>query len=114
MPEYTILAVLGVVVVVAAELLWWRTGIFRRPRFWIALGIVAFFQCLVDGWLTKLPDAIVLYAPEHMLGLRYPFDVPVEDFLFGFAMVTMTIALWQRHLDRDAADPETRHDRSHP
>ena len=51
-----------------------------------------FFQVLVDGWLTKLSAPIVLYAPEHFLGVRIPFDIPIEDFAFGFAMVTLTLA----------------------
>lgn len=96
MPEYTLLGVLSVVGVVLAELFWWRTGVFRESRYWWTLGIVAFFQSLVDGWLTKLSAPIVLYADGHFLGLRAPFDIPVEDFLFGFSMVTLTICLWRR------------------
>lgn len=96
MPEYTVLAVLSVVAVVLAETLWWRTGLFRSGRYWISMGIVAFFQVLVDGWLTKLSAPIVLYAPQHILGVRVPWDIPVEDFLFGFTMVTLTILLWER------------------
>lgn len=99
MPEYTVLAILGAVAVVLVEVAWLRTGVFCTLRYWISLAIIACFQVLVDGWLTKLPDAIVLYAPEHMLGVRFPVDIPVEDFLFGFAMVTLTIILWQHHLD---------------
>jgi membrane protein implicated in regulation of membrane protease activity len=34
------------------------------------------------------------------LGLRVPWDIPIEDFGFGFAMVTLTILLWRRWLDR--------------
>ena len=60
MPEYTILAVLAVVLVVAAETRLWRTGIFRTARYWVSMGIVAFFQVLVDGWLTKLDAPVVL------------------------------------------------------
>ncbi len=53
-------------------------------------------RSIVDGWLTKLTAPIVLYNPEHHLGLRWPWDVPVEDYLFGFAMVASTIVLWER------------------
>lgn len=96
MPEYTLLGLLSVLAVIGAELWWWRTGIFRRAQYWISLGIVFFFQGLVDGWLTKLDAPIVIYDETHMLGWRAPFDIPVEDFLFGFSMVTLTIALWLR------------------
>lgn len=100
MPEYTVLAALSVVAVVALELFVLRTGVFRRAQYWLAMAIVFFFQGLVDGWLTKLSDPIVLYGPDQMLGLRFPWDIPVEDFLFGFSMVTATILLWQWRLDR--------------
>ncbi|KYH43084.1 lycopene cyclase domain-containing protein [Branchiibius sp. NY16-3462-2] len=96
MPEYTLLAVASVLIVVAVELFWWRTGIFRTAQFWVAMAIVAFFQILVDGWLTKLSAPIVLYNSDAFLGLRIPWDVPVEDFLFGFSMVTLAILLWVR------------------
>jgi hypothetical protein len=31
-----------------------------------------------------------------MTGWRIPWDVPVEDFAFGFAMCTLTLLLWER------------------
>jgi hypothetical protein len=31
-----------------------------------------------------------------MTGLRFPWDIPVEDYLFGYSMVTLTILLWVR------------------
>lgn len=96
MPEYTLLAVLSVVGVVLVEECWLRTGVFRSAQYWIAMAIVAFFQVLVDGWLTKLSAPIVLYDDAAITGLRVPWDIPVEDFLFGFSMVTLTIVLWVR------------------
>ncbi len=95
MPEYTVATVVAVVVVVAVELLWARTGIFRTAQYWITMAIVFFFQVLVDGWLTKLSDPIVRYAPAQFAGIRFPFDIPIEDFGFGFALVTGTIIAWQ-------------------
>jgi len=94
--EYTWAALAAVVAVVAFELLWLRTGIFTTVTFWITYGIVVFFQILVDGWLTKLSAPIVIYTPGKFTGRRAPFDIPVEDFAFGFAMVTLTIMLWVR------------------
>jgi lycopene cyclase domain-containing protein len=54
------------------------------------------FQILVDGWLTKLSDPIVVYDDRQITGIRFPFDIPVEDFLFGFALVTAVLLLWER------------------
>jgi lycopene cyclase domain-containing protein len=93
---YTATAVGSVVVVVLLELLWLRTGIFRTLVFWLAMAIVMAFQVPVDGWLTKLSDPIVLYAEADMTGVRVPWDIPVEDFAFGFGMVTLTLMIWLR------------------
>ncbi|MDQ6927902.1 MAG: lycopene cyclase domain-containing protein [Actinomycetota bacterium] len=96
MNEYLIGSVAAVVVVVAVEFLWLRTGIFATATFWIAYGVIVMFQCLVDGWLTKLSAPIVIYNPDQFSGWRFPFDIPVEDFLFGFAIIALTIMLWER------------------
>lgn len=93
---YTLPAVLVTAAVVALELAWLRTGLFRRRSFWIAYAICLFFQVLVDGWLTKLSAPIVLYDEDHSTGVRFPWDIPVEDFLFGFALLTLVLLLWER------------------
>ena len=64
------------------------------------MAIVLFFMVLTDGWLTKLSDPIVLYDESQTTGLRFPWDIPVEDFLFGFSMVTLTMLLWVRRTSR--------------
>ncbi|GAA1629138.1 MULTISPECIES: lycopene cyclase domain-containing protein [Brevibacterium] len=99
-PEYTVMTGLGMIVVIVLELFIVRSGIFRRGRYWGALAICLAFQCLVDGWLTKLSNPIVIYNPEMFSGIRFPFDIPIEDFGFGFAMITAVLMLWQRRLDR--------------
>jgi lycopene cyclase domain-containing protein len=99
-PEYTVLTVIAVVGTVLVELCWLRTGIFRTAQYWISMAIVFAFQVPVDGWLTKLRDPIVIYNPAEMLGLRTPWDIPVEDFGFGYAMVTLTILVWRKLLAR--------------
>lgn len=94
MAEYTAAVVVAVLIVIGAEVRWARTGIFRSAQYWIAMAIVAFFQVLVDGWLTRLPDPIVGYDPDQLTGVRIPLDIPIEDFGFGFALVTATIMMW--------------------
>jgi lycopene cyclase domain-containing protein len=93
---YTTPAVLAVVVVCALEFAVLHTGLFRRPGYWLSLLIVLGFQIPVDGWLTKLSAPIVIYSERQISGLRFPFDIPVEDFLFGFALVTAVLLLWER------------------
>jgi lycopene cyclase domain-containing protein len=96
MREYTVASAAAAVLVVVLELAWLRTGLFRRRSYWITMAIVVFFQTLVDGWLTKLSAPIVLYNRSRFGGVRFPWDIPVEDFLFGFALVTLTLLLWER------------------
>ena len=103
MPTFTVLAVVSVVLVVAAEFLWFRSGIFGKAQFWVAYGIILFFEVLVDGWLTKLTAPIVVYDPDEFSGWRFPWDIPVEDYLFGFSLIVLTLILWDRAGARLAA-----------
>jgi lycopene cyclase domain-containing protein len=93
-------AALAVLAVCALELGMLRTGLFRRPAYWLSMLIVLGFQIPVDGWLTKLSSPIVIYDDKQLSGLRFPFDIPVEDFLFGFALVTAVLLLWERQRAR--------------
>ena len=93
---YTVPAVVAVVVVVILELALWRTGLFRKGAYWLSMAIVVGFQIPVDGWLTKLSAPVVIYDNTQTSGIRFPFDIPVEDFLFGFALVTAVLLLWER------------------
>jgi lycopene cyclase domain-containing protein len=102
---YTIAALCASVTVVALELTALRTGILRRRRFWVTIAITLAFQVVVDGWLTKLSAPIVLYRRTSVSGARWPWDIPVEDFGFAFAMITMTLALWERALHGERQDP---------
>ena len=109
MPEYTLLAVLSVLGTVAVEVFWLRTGIFRKGQYWIAMAIVYFFHVLVDGWLTKLSAPIVIYDGSQITGVRVPWDIPVEDYTFGFSMITLTLMLWVRQGERSDHDGDTDH-----
>jgi len=93
---YTLPAVAAVLAVCGWELRGLRTGLFRRPAYWLSMIIVLGFQIPVDGWLTKLSAPIVEYAPRQISGVHGPWDIPVEDFMFGFALVTATLLLWER------------------
>ena len=97
---YTAPAVLAVLAVCALELAALRTGLFRRPAYWLSMLIVVGFQILVDGWLTKLSAPNGVYDDRQTTGIRFPIDIPVEDFLFGFALVTAVLLLWERQRER--------------
>ena len=93
---YTVPAVVSALSVGALELAVLHTGLFRRPAYWLSMLIVIGFQILTDGWLTKRSAPIVVYDDRHTSGIRFPFDIPIEDFAYGFALVTLTMLLWDR------------------
>ena len=91
---YTLWAFVAAVAVVGLELVWLRTGLFRRRAYWATLAITFAFQIPVDGWLTKLSAPIVEYNRRDFSGVRFPWDIPVEDFVYGFALVTLVLLCW--------------------
>jgi lycopene cyclase domain-containing protein len=97
---YTLPAALSVLIVIALELIVLRTGLFRRLAYWLSMVIVIGFQILTDGWLTKLSAPIVIYDNRQTSGVRFPYDIPIEDFLFGFTLVTAVLLLWERQRER--------------
>lgn len=92
---YPILSAVSVVLVVLFELLWARTGIFRMRIYWAAMAICFAFMIPVDGWMSKLSDPIVIYSPDRISGLRFPWDIPTEEFLYAFAIMTLAIVVWE-------------------
>jgi lycopene cyclase domain-containing protein len=88
---YSALAVLAVVAVLVVDLVVYRTRLVTRPVFWVAYAIVVGFQLLMNGVLTG--RGVVTYDPGAIWGPRIAY-APVEDLLFGFAMVTLTLASW--------------------
>jgi len=97
---YTVPAIAAALAVGVLEFTVLRTGLFRRPAYWLSMLIVIGFQILVDGWLTKLSAPIVVYDNRQTSGIRFPLDIPVEDFFFGFALVTAVLLLWERQRER--------------
>jgi hypothetical protein len=102
---YTQLAVLGVLLVIVWDLWIVRTRLLTRRVFWMAYPIIVFFQLLTNGVLTGF--RIVRYSGEAILGSSTPEDfppavvgdgriifAPVEDLMFGFALVVLTLTLW--------------------
>jgi lycopene cyclase domain-containing protein len=93
---YTVWALVAAATVVALELCVLRTGVFKKPAYWITLAITWGFQVAVDGWLTKLSAPVVIYNPHEFSGVRFPWDIPIEDFAYGFALVTLVLVFWLR------------------
>jgi len=88
---YTAAALLGAGVAVVLDLVVLRTRLLRSGDFWTAYAIVVLFQLVTNGVLTGTDT--VRYDDDAVLGLRVVF-APVEDLLFGFALVVSTLSLW--------------------
>lgn len=91
MKEYTILAAISVIVTIWADR---KTGIniLKNREYYLFILIIAAFKFLVNGYLTGAN--IVQYDPRFFLGIRLG-SIPVEDFLFGFSMVTLSVIFWE-------------------
>ena len=90
---YTGLALFAIITVLLVEAMVLKTGLLKKLEFYLAYGIVVFFQLLTNGYLTG--REIVLYDSDVIIGLRVAF-APFEDLMFGFALVFMTMAIWAK------------------
>ena len=103
MPVYPALALLAAAAVVVLELAVLRTGIFRLPAYWVAMGVCLAFMIPVDGWLTKLSAPIVIYRDADTSGLRPVWDILAEEYAYAFALLTLVIAMWEWAGRRESA-----------
>ncbi len=92
MKEYTLVASFAAIVVVAFDLIVLRTRILRQSTFWMCLLVLFGFKTFVNGYLTWRP--IVIYGEEFNLGVRI-VTIPVEDYVYGFSLIALSIILWE-------------------
>jgi lycopene cyclase domain-containing protein len=107
--NHTTLSLAAIALTVLLELLVLRTGLLTRAVYWTAYAIVAFFQLLTNEWLTS--RGVFRYDPDAILGWRVG-SAPVEDFAFGFALVTQSMLWWvwwgRRGVQREQASGHRR------
>lgn len=89
--SYTAAAVLAVLGTVLLDLVVLKTRVLTGRAFWVSYAIIVFFQLVTNGVLTGRD--VVVYDERAILGLRVVF-APVEDLLFGFALVVQTLSWW--------------------
>ena len=92
MITYSLLAGIAVIVVFVFGIAVMKSGLISRPQFWISWAIISFFQLLTNGYLTS--QKIVTYNSEAITGTRIAY-APIEDLFFGFALVTLTMLIWE-------------------
>jgi lycopene cyclase domain-containing protein len=90
---YTQLALCAVVIAVTVDLFVIKTTLLKRKVFWTSYAIIVGFQLLTNWWLTS--RNIVMYSPDAIIGIRIA-SAPVEDLLFGFALVLGVLINWIR------------------
>jgi len=88
---YTVAAALGLAGALLLDLLVLRTRLVLRRVFWAAYPIIVVFQLIFNGILTG--RGVVRYNPDAIVGLRVA-SAPVEDLVFGFALVLTSLSLW--------------------
>ena len=88
---HTVAVLIGVALTVVLDLGVLRTRLLLRRAFWTVYGVVLFFQLLTNQWLTS--KGVFVYDPDAIIGWRLG-TAPVEDLLFGFALVTQSMAWW--------------------
>ena len=103
--SYTQLGILAVIAVVLIDVLGFRTKLITKKIFWVSYTIIFVFQLITNGVLTGF--SIVRYSGEAIIGSTTPVDgpppfigdgrlvfAPIEDLLFGFALVLLTLVMW--------------------
>ena len=89
--SYTQIAICAVIAALIFDLFISKRKLTTRKVFWTSYAIIVFFQLITNWWLTSRD--IVMYSDQAIIGLRIA-SAPVEDLLFGFAMVLSVLDLW--------------------
>jgi len=89
---YSDIALDAVLLAVVFDLFILRTQMMTRGIFWLSYGLILPFQLLTNWWLTS--KNIVMYSANDIIGRRLA-GAPIEDLLFGFSMILVTLALWE-------------------
>ena len=88
---YSDIAINAVLVAVMLDLFIIRSKMLTRGIFWLTYALILPFQLLTNWWLTS--KEIVMYEKAQIIGARLA-GAPVEDLLFGFSMIVLTLSLW--------------------
>jgi len=89
---YSDIALDAVMVAVLLDLFIVRSKMMTRGIFWLTYALILPFQLLTNWWLTA--NKIVMYSDDEIIGRRLA-GAPVEDLLFGFSLILLTLSLWE-------------------
>ena len=88
--SYTQIALVAVLIALVIDLFVLKTRLILTAVFWTSYAIILPFQLITNWWLTS--RNIVMYNPDAIIGIRIA-AAPVEDLLFGFALVLAVLAM---------------------
>jgi len=94
---YSDIALVAILFAVITDLFILRTQVITRGIFWLTYGLIFPFQLLTNWWLTS--KNVVMYSSSQIIGARFA-GAPIEDLLFGFSLILMTVALWKFFVQR--------------
>lgn len=102
---YTALGITAVGIVLLIDWFGLRTRLITRKAFWVSYLIIGFFQFVTNGLLTGF--GMVRYNGDEIIGSSSPQQgsppfigdgrivfAPMEDLMFGFALILLTLSLW--------------------
>jgi lycopene cyclase domain-containing protein len=89
---YTEITSLALILVVLSDIFLFKTSLLTTRAFWASYAIILPFQLLTNSWLTT--REVVIYDATQIMGWRIA-GAPIEDLLFGFAMVVGFLAYWE-------------------
>jgi lycopene cyclase domain-containing protein len=89
---YSDIALNAVFMAVVLDLFILKSQMMSRGIFWLTYGLILPFQLLTNWWLTS--NEIVMYADTEIIGQRLA-GAPIEDLLFGFSMILLTLSAWE-------------------
>ena len=89
--SYTQIALSAVFLALLLDFFVLKTTLLKRKVFWTSYAIILPFQLLTNWWLTS--RNIVMYNAGSIIGTRIA-SAPVEDLLFGFALILGVQSTW--------------------
>jgi len=102
---YTQAALMALLAAVVVDVMLLRTRLLGRRVFWVSYAIVLVFQLLTNGLLTasgtvRYSDAAIygsaspIEGPPPMIGDGRVIYAPIEDLVYGFALILLTMSCW--------------------
>ena len=95
--SYTQITVYALILTIFFDMFITKNSLLSTIRFWLSYAIIVPFQLITNWWLTS--REIVTYNPDAIIGLRVA-GAPVEDLIFGFAMILAVMSIWEMLLKR--------------